>query len=338
MWKPAADKELPMRLSLLAFALALSPVAAPRAAPEDPKLIWPVACEVGRTCEVQHYVDRDAGPGVLDYRCGHRTNDKHDGTDIRLMDMVAQRAGVDVIAAAAGRVVAVRDGAPDISIRAPGAPSTAGHQCGNRVAIQLGNSWLIDYCHLALGSLKVKVGDTVSVGQPLAKVGLSGDTEFPHLHFSVRHGDAVVDPFASGPVTGCGEAAIPLWTSAVAARVPYRRGVVLGAGFSTRIVTWDEVDERSTPVAGIASPGIVAFARMIGLEKGDVIDIALTGPDGKALASATLPPLDHDKAQMPAEVGRKAPPGGWAHGIYVGELHVRRGGSVAISHRWQTTL
>src|SRR5690349_18495177 len=109
------------------FAPAALRAQAPAQAPSGaPTLRWPVACEIGRTCEVQHYVDHDRGPGVADYRCGHRTNDKHDGTDIRLVDTALQKAGVDVLAVAAGRVIAVRDGVADISIRAPGAPSTKG--------------------------------------------------------------------------------------------------------------------------------------------------------------------------------------------------------------------
>ena len=303
-----------------------------------PKLGLPLACEIGRGCEIQHYVDRDPGPGVLDYRCGHRTNDKHDGIDFRLKDMAAQRAGVDVLAAAAGRVVAVRDGVPDISIRAPGAPSPAGHECGNRVAIQLGNRWLIDYCHLARGSLKVKVGDAVAAGQPLAQVGLSGDTEFPHLHFSVRHGDAVVDPFAPASGEGCAAAGEPLWTPAAAALMPYRAGVVLNAGFATALASMAEIEDRAPPAPTVASPAIVAYARLIGLQLGDVIEIGLGGPDGKPLATARLPPLDHDKAQMPAQVGRKRPPQGWAHGIYTGEVRVHRGGAIALTRRWQATL
>ena len=332
-----------MRLAPFAV-LALLATVAPGSAlwaqvpPPGPQLILPIACEIGRTCEIQHYVDRDAGSGVLDFRCGHRTNDKHDGIDFRLSDMAAQRAGVDVLAAAGGRVAAVRDGVPDISIRAPGAPSVAGRECGNRVALQLGNGWLIDYCHLAQGSLKVKVGDVVAAGQPLAHVGLSGDTEFPHLHFSVRHGTAVVDPFAPASADGCAAPGAPLWTAATAAAMPYKAGAVLNAGFATAVIGMGEIEERAAPAPTAASPAIVAYARLIGLQLGDVIEITLTGPDGKPLATASLPPLDHDKAQIPAEVGRKRPPQGWAHGIYTGEVRVHRAGTVALTRRWQATL
>ena len=332
-----------MRLAPLAALVLLSastPLAMPHAQAEPPKLAFPLACKIGVSCEIQHYVNRDAGPGTLDYRCGHRTNVAHDGTDIRLLDMAAERVGVDVLAAAAGRVVAVRDGVQDISIRTPGAPSTAGHQCGNRVGIQLGGGWLIDYCHLAQGSLMVKVGDVVAAGQPLAHVGLSGDTEFPHLHFSVRHADKVVDPFASASAVGCAAAdeGGPLWIPAVAAQMPYRRGVVLNTGFSSAPVSMAAIEDRTAPAPSVAAPALVAYARLIGLELGDVIQITLSGPAGKPLAAATLVPLDHDKAQVPAEVGAKAPPGGWPHGAYGAELRVRRSGAVAITRQWRTVL
>src|SRR5687768_16104361 len=101
-----------MRPTVLA-ALALLGASAcglAGAQPTPPRLIFPVACEVGRTCEIQRYVDRQPGPGLLDYRCGRRTGENHNGVDIRLPDMRAQRRGVDVLAAAAGTVLRVRDG------------------------------------------------------------------------------------------------------------------------------------------------------------------------------------------------------------------------------------
>jgi hypothetical protein len=323
----------------LALAAACVAPAAPGAQPAPPKLAWPVACEVGRSCEIQHYVDRDPGPGVRDWRCGHRTTDKHDAVDIRLVDMAAQRAGVDVLAAAAGRVLAVRDGVQDISIRAPGAPSVVGRQCGNRVALQLGDGWIVDYCHLAQGSLKVKVGDTVAAGQPLAHVGLSGDTEFPHLHFSVRHNNAVVDPFATGPAAAPACATPPgLWSAEAARKLAYKRGVVLNAGFAPGKIDPEAIEQRAVGSPTAASPALVAYARLIGLEAGDVIELALTGPDGKALANTASAPLDHDKDQWVGQAGLKLTGAAWPHGVYAGEVRVRRGGAVAITRRWQTSF
>ncbi|THD67172.1 peptidoglycan DD-metalloendopeptidase family protein [Phenylobacterium sp.] len=332
-----------MRLTPFAALTVLAlttPWAGARAGGEGtPKLALPLACDVGRNCEVQNYVDRDDGPGALDFHCGHRTYDKHDGTDIRVLDMAAQRSGVDVLAAAPGTVVAVRDGVPDISIRAPGAPSVVGHECGNRVGIALGGGWIIDYCHLARGSLAVKVGDTVSVGQRLAQVGLSGQTEFPHLHFSVRHGTAVVDPFAPGPVAPpvCASQA-GLWTPVAAQALAYRRGAVLNVGFSAGLASMDAVEEASISPPKTTS-SIVAYARLIGLEADDVVEVSVIGPDGKVFVRDVLPALDHDKAQWIVQAGRKAAPaGGWPHGAYSAQVQVRRGGAVALSRQWQMLL
>src|SRR4051812_25240187 len=77
----------------------------------------PVECALGSLCSVQNYVDLDPGPGRLDPGCGRLTYDGHDGTDIRVRDLVAMRAGVNVVAAAAGVVKATRDGMADVSIR-----------------------------------------------------------------------------------------------------------------------------------------------------------------------------------------------------------------------------
>lgn len=324
--------------ALALFALA-TPVARPHAAEDAPKLAFPLACEIGRTCAVQSYVDRDPGPGVLDYHCGHRTYQAHDGVDIRLLDMAQQARGVDVLAAAAGRVARLRDGVADVSIRAAGAPSVKGQECGNGVVIDHGGGWETQYCHLARGSLKVKVGDTVAAGQPIAHVGLSGDTEFPHLHITVRHAGQIVDPFAPGPVAAgaCGAQA-GLWTPQAGKALAYRSGVVLNIGFGTAVNPMEAVENHTVATPTAAAPAVVAYARLIGLEAGDVVRLRLLGPDGGVLAEAAQPPLDHDKAQWLSQVGRKKPAQGWPPGPYTGEVSVQRGGAVVLKQRWQTSL
>ena len=62
------------------------------------------------------YVDHDPGPGVRDYMCGGLTGDGHKGTDIAIRDLAAMAAGVEVRAAAAGVVDALRDGMADVSV------------------------------------------------------------------------------------------------------------------------------------------------------------------------------------------------------------------------------
>jgi murein DD-endopeptidase MepM/ murein hydrolase activator NlpD len=59
---------------------------------------------------------------------------------------------------------------------------------GNHVVIRHADgrvSWLL---HMKPGSVLVKSGDKVLSGQPLGQVGFSGDSLFPHLHYTVTTG------------------------------------------------------------------------------------------------------------------------------------------------------
>jgi hypothetical protein len=94
-------------------------------------LAWPLACEPGATCFVQNYVDHDPSDGTLDFRCGDRTNDGHDGTDIRLADLDIQRKRVEVLTAVSGQVAHARDGMEDVSVKLIGKAAIAGRECGN---------------------------------------------------------------------------------------------------------------------------------------------------------------------------------------------------------------
>lgn len=98
--------------------------------------------------------------------------------------------GDTVFAVAAGRVVTARDGSPD------GAPLTppvgawiAPHAAtGNVLVVQMADGRFASYAHLQPASLRVKVGDVVREGQPLARIGNSGNSFAPHLHFQLGDG------------------------------------------------------------------------------------------------------------------------------------------------------
>ena len=59
---------------------------------------------------------------------------------------------------------------------------------GSHVVIDHGNGEFSSYAHLVPGSLRVKAGDTVRAGQVLGKLGHSGNSTEPHLHFQVCDG------------------------------------------------------------------------------------------------------------------------------------------------------
>src|SRR5205814_1010195 len=106
-------------------------------------------------------------------------------------------------------------------------------EAGNSVVIEHGNGWETQYAHLRRHSVAVRAGQVVRRGQRLGLVGLSGATEFPHLHFEVRHGGKTVDPFVgldgSEP---CQAGAHPLWTRQALGALAYVATGVLGAGIS----------------------------------------------------------------------------------------------------------
>jgi len=93
--------------------------------------------------------------------------------------------GADVLAVADGTVVSVQDGKPDATPNKAMTPKTLSDFGGNQVMLEIAPNVFAVYGHLQPGSLRVKVGDTVKVGAPLAKIGNTGPSLGPHLHFGL---------------------------------------------------------------------------------------------------------------------------------------------------------
>lgn len=320
-----------MALSLL-FALAAADAG-------SIQLQWPVDCAPGKTCFVQNYFDRDPGPGRRDFACGSMTYDGHDGTDIRLPTLKQMRAGVEVRAAAAGTVRNVRDGVTDVSVAVAGKAAVNGKECGNGVLIEHAGGWQTQYCHMRRGSIAVRPGQAVKAGERLGLVGLSGDTEFPHLHLSVRLRGEEVDPFAYGAAPGVCRSGAWLWAPGVGSALAYASPAVLSAGFADGPVTGDAIDAGDAGRAlSQGSSAVVAYVRAIGLEAGDVQELRLTGPGGRTLAERLLPPLDRAKATYFLFIGSKASAGAWPPGAYTAEYLVRRKGQAALRRSWTAAI
>ena len=330
-----------MRQTLLAALTLLAGAACGLAGAQvqPVQLLFPVACEIGRTCEIQRYVDRQAGPGLLDYRCGRRTGENHTGVDIRLPDMAAQRRGVDVLAAAAGTVFRVRDGVADVAVTSATAAAVNEIGLGNAVVIDHPGGLRTAYGHMARGSVRVKAGDKVAAGQPIGRIGLSGLTEFPHLHFIVQRGDAPVDPFAPGPVApGACARQTGLWTPQAAAKMPYKAGTLLNVGFSGAAVTMPAIENGQVAPATAGSAVITTYARVLEVERGDELELVLKGPGGAVLAQQRVAPFPNDKAQYFHMIGRKQPAGGWPKGVYTADIRLHRAGRAVLQRRIETRL
>lgn len=98
--------------------------------------------------------------------------------------------GAPVHAAAAGTVVRVLDGLDDqVPGRLPD-PGTITLETvdGNHVVLDHGRGVYTFYAHFQKGSVRVALGEQVRAGQQLARLGNSGNTSAPHLHFHAMTG------------------------------------------------------------------------------------------------------------------------------------------------------
>jgi hypothetical protein len=284
---------------------------------------------LGSTCFVQSYVDHHDANESRDYQCGSRTYAGHNGTDIRLPDLGMQRSGVEVLAAANGRVIGARDGMADISVRSIGKAEIEGKECGNGVVLEHENGWRTQYCHMAKGSIRVKPGDQIAVGQPIGLVGLSGDTEFPHLHFTVRQAGAIVDPFAYGAALDSCKGGRTIWADALHSQLSYQAREILNNGFSDALPTMELIesgDIKNRP-PDRQSGALAAYVRVIGLQKGDAQALTIHGPDGSVFSEHAAPALESNKAQYFISSGRNRRVSAWPQGTYVATYRVTRNGA-----------
>lgn len=164
---------------------------------------------------INNYVDLDENEGeynILDYHGGNRTYDGHNGCDIVIVPYSWQMkdAGeVSVVAAASGTLI----------LKSPGTGPYSDNNCstdnwqsdssetvyGNFVALlHADGSTVTFYGHMKAGSVTNKpIGSLISAGEYLGKVGSSGRSTGPHLHFEVHRNanfpgntGTLVEPFS----------------------------------------------------------------------------------------------------------------------------------------------
>lgn len=290
----------------------------------------PLACTPAEDCWLVRYVDRDPGPGFADYQCGRLGADGHNGTDFALAGPPAMRAGITVLAAAGGVVRSVRDGVPDQPEDGTIAYATGERPCGNGVLLDHGDGWQTQYCHLRQGSVAVRPGGVVTRGQPLGLVGMSGEANFPHLHLTVRRGADVIDPFTGTPATSaCGSIEGSLWQLGPRRRLAYVAVPIAVVGLTDHLPEHAEIVGGRADLAALTpdSGALVAYSLAYGITQGDLIELAIVGPDGSDVHRAAFT-AEQDAPRATRSAGRHRPEGGWAPGRYRVEMTVRRGGQV----------
>ena len=95
--------------------------------------------------------------------------------------------GADVLAVANAKVVSVLNNLDDqVPGRLPEPSSiTIETVDGNHVVLDLGGGRFAFYAHMQKNSIKVRPGDAVKKGAVLGKLGNTGNTSAPHLHFHI---------------------------------------------------------------------------------------------------------------------------------------------------------
>ena len=108
---------------------------------------------------------------------GWRSRGWHKGID--LVRSGGGALGTPVIASRSGRVEVVQR-------------SNSGY--GNMILINHGDGYKTRYAHMVSGSMTVSVGDYVEAGQTIGKVGSTGNSTGPHLHFEVIYNGETYNP------------------------------------------------------------------------------------------------------------------------------------------------
>lgn len=286
---------------------------------KTPAFDLPIDCQIGMDCWVMNYVDYGLNDGEgTDMSCLARSYDNHKGTDFALLDGAAMEQGVRVLAPMAGTVEKVRDGEPD---RWPTeedlkAVQEARKECGNAILIDHGNEVETLYCHLKKGSIEVQPGDHVKAGDVLAEVGLSGFTQFPHLHFGVLKSGRVVDPFTAVEHTEeCGAYKKSLWDKSLS--LDYDPVIIQAVGVSDEVPDLQKIERQAVQKIKLNSdvPVIVFWATYLGVREGDKILMEVRDPNDKVLMRRELM-QDKTRARQFYYVGKNLKERTLAEGAY----------------------
>lgn len=105
----------------------------------------------------------------------------------------AYHSGLDIAGGAGGQVVAPASG---VVVLAADAPFTLE---GNLLIIDHGQGLNSAFLHLS--RIDVREGEAVSKGQPIGRIGATGRTTGPHLHWSLKWHGARLDPLLFLPAS-----------------------------------------------------------------------------------------------------------------------------------------
>lgn len=294
----------------------------------------PLDCTLGHDCHILAYIDKLPGTAFQDMGGGRQTYDGHNGTDFGIADEAAMQRGVVVKAAAAGKVVRVRDGVADRRIENPAQADAASDTgCGNAVVIEHPHAWRTFYCHLRQGSVAVKTGTQVEKGAALGLVGSSGLASYPHVHFGVLHRGQKMDPFTGLALTQPWQPdAKPLWDTPIA----YAATGLILAGFSSQPPDINAVWKGAASARSLttAAPVLAFWVHPFGVLSGDVEHFRLLDPDGQTATENKAAITTANRInRVSAVVLRNTPEHPLRAGTWAGRYQLWRHGQLRIDIR-----
>jgi hypothetical protein len=194
-----------------------------------------------------------------------------------------------------------------------------GHGCGNGVMVDLGQGWKTLYCHMQKGSIAVRPGQAIRMGDILGKVGQSGAAAFPHLHISVLHDGKIIDPFTGRDQTaGCGrDVHQGLWDPAL--KLSYEPVILYAAGFHGGVPDFEalKIDAAAPRTVDRHADALTYWTALYGVQAGDRVQMTVTDPDGTVFAAREIV-QETDKARQFYYIGRSTkggiPPGAYKAG------------------------
>jgi len=325
-------------LFLLFFALHILFVSATQAQESAPDLIFPLDCEIGKTCMVTHYVDVNPAKGeYADFACRLNSFDNNSGTKIALPSVAVMKDGINVRAALDGTVLRLRDGLPD-SYKTPEqikAIRAANKDCGNGILLQHENGMQSFYCHLRAGTIRVRKGDALKAGDKIAQAGRSGAAAFPQLHFALIKDGKYIDPFTSlGADEGCGKIGRNMWQAGLA----YEPMSLFAAGFDDAMPDFEALKKGEAMRTSLPADAraLIYWAGYHNARKGDEVTLVISGPEGWIFAEQTIM-VKSNRPKEPSFVyaGRHIEEGEILQkGVYKGTVSLKRSGarSVSFSH------
>lgn len=171
-----------LALGAVAAVLAIAVVVVPLLRPPGPRPLFQLPVPCGETWQLGTY------PG-------------HDDYDVDLFPTEGEAWGRPVLASYAGTVIEAGING-SLGGRTPDKPDgPRGRGGGYWVKIDHGGKWETQYLHLLEPAL-VRVGQRVAQGDQIGRVGSTGNSGAPHLHYEQRRGWQKVETYFDGSPSG----------------------------------------------------------------------------------------------------------------------------------------